>query len=266
MVQTTAGGEIDVLDPGDFGPVAITRSVSIYGDAAGVAGTIPSSGTSGIVVSAGSSDVINLHGLVFDGVNASGTSGIVFTSGARLNISKCAFQDFTTSGMTLSPGAGSANTTQVVVQNTTFLNNATGILIRPTGGIAANVALRWLRVDNNTGEGLRVDGTGGSGAINATLADSTANFNAGNGIDAVSGPGNANVDVMRVVVVSNGSAGIQSNQSGGGSASVTVGNSVLYANAIGIQATGGASLLSYGNNQVTGNASNGSFSGGATLH
>ena len=266
LVQTTAGGEIDVLDPGDFGPVAITRSVSIYGDAAGVAGTIPSSGTSGIVVSAGSSDVINLHGLVFDGVNASGTSGIVFTSGARLNISKCAFQDFTTSGMTLSPGAGSANTTQVVVQNTTFLNNATGILIRPTGGIAANVALRWLRVDNNTGEGLRVDGTGGSGAINATLADSTANFNAGNGIDAVSGPGNANVDVMRVVVVSNGSAGIQSNQSGGGSASVTVGNSVLYANAIGIQATGGASLLSYGNNQVTGNASNGSFSGGATLH
>jgi hypothetical protein len=45
-----------------------------------------------------------------------------------------------------------------------------------------------------------------------------------------------------------------------------VGSSVLYANAIGIQATGGASLLSYGNNQVTGNASNGSFSGGATLH
>jgi hypothetical protein len=86
----------------------------------------------------------------------------------------------------------------------------------------------------------------------------------GNGIDAVSGPGNAIVDVMRVVAAGNGSAGIQSNQSSGGIASVTVGSSMLRTNAIGIQATGGASLLTYGNNQVTGNAANGTFSGGAT--
>jgi len=266
LVQTTAGGEIDVLDPGNFGPVTITKSVSIYGDAAGVAGTVPLSGTSGIVISAGSSDVINLHGLSFDGVNASGTSGVVFSSGASLHIENCVFQGFTTSGMTLSPGAGSATTTRLVVQNTTILNNATGILIRPTGGIAANVTLRRLRIDNNTGEGLRVDGTGGSGAINAILADSTARQNASNGIDAVSGPGNATVDIMRVVAASNGSAGIQSNQASGGTASVTVGSSVLYANAIGIQAAGGAGLLSYGNNQVTGNAANGSFTGIAGLH
>jgi hypothetical protein len=265
VVQTTAGGEIDVVDPGDFGPVTITKSVSIYGDADGVAGTIPSPGTSGIVVSAGTSDAINLHGLIFDGVNASGTSGIVFTSGARLRIQNCVLQGFTTSGITLSSGAGSATTTRLVVQDTTILNNATGILIRPTGGIAANVTLRWLRFDSNTGDGLRVDGTGGSGAINAVLADSTASFNAGNGIDAVSGPGNATVDIMRVVAASNGSAGIQSNQSSGGTASVTVGSAMLRGNAIGIQATGGAGLLSYGNNHVTGNASNGSFTGIAGL-
>ena len=52
----------------------------------------------------------------------------------------------------------------------------------------------------------------------------------------------------------------------GGTAKVTVGSSVLDANAFGIQATGGAGLLSYGNNQVTGNASNGSFTGIAGLH
>jgi hypothetical protein len=150
------------------------------------------------------------------------------------------------------------------VQDTTILNNATGLLIRPTGGIAANVELRRLRIDNNTGEGLRVDGTGGSGAIKATLADSTASHNVSNGIDAVGGPGNATLDVMRMVVISNGAAGIQSNQASG-TASVTVGSSVIYDNAIGMQATGGASLLSYGNNQVTGNASNGSFTGPASL-
>ena len=264
--RTSPGGEVDVLDPGDFGPVTIAKSITIYGDASGVAGAIPSPGTSGIVVSAGSSDVIALHGLVFDGVNASGTSGIVFTSGARLNINQCVFQGFTTSGITLSPGAGSAATALMAVQNTTILNNATGILIRPTGGIATNVRLRRLHIDNNSGDGLRVDGTGGSGAINAAIVDSSANFNAGNGIDAVSGPGNATVDVMRVVAAGNSSTGIQSNQTGGGAASVTVGSSLLRGNAIGIQATGGASLIGYGNNHVTGNASNGSFSGTASLN
>jgi hypothetical protein len=266
LVQTTAGGEIDVLDPGDFGPVTITKAVSIYSDAFGVAGAIPSPGTSGIVVSAGANDLINLRGLIFDGVNASGTSGVVFLSGARLRIQNCVFQGFTTSGITFSPGAGSAIATLLVVHNTTILNNATGILIQPTGGIAANVTLRRLRIDNNTGEGLRVDGTGGSGAINVALADSTASFNAGNGIDAVSGPGNVSVDMARVVAASNGSAGIQSNQSSGGTASVTVGSSVLYGNNVAAQATGGAGLLSYSNNQVTGNVTNGSFTGGATLH
>ena len=264
--QTTAGGEIDVLDPGDFGPVTITKSVSIYGDAPGVAGTIPSPGTSGIVVSAGSSDVINLHGLVFDGVNASGTSGVVFTSGARLNVNQCVFQGFTTSGMTLSPGAGSASMTRLVVQNTTILNHATGILAQPTGGIAVNAVLRWLHIDGNTGEGLRVDGTGGSGVINAIITDSTASLNAGDGIDAVSGPGNVTVIVRRVTAVLNGSAGIQSNQSSGGIANVIVSGSTLYANAVGVQDTGGARLLTHANNQATGNAANGSFTGGATLH
>jgi Right handed beta helix region len=219
------------------------------------------------VVSAGASDSINLRGLIFDGVNASGTSGVVFLSGARLHIENCVFLGFTASGMTFSPGTGSAVTTQLVVLDTTILNNATGLLIRPTGGIAANAVLRRLHIDNNTGEGLRVDGTAACGAINATLADSTASLNSGNGIDAVSGPGNATVDIMRVVAASNGSAGIQSNQSSGGTASVTVGGSVIYGNNVALEAIGGASLLTYANNQVTGNMTIGSgFSGGVTLH
>jgi hypothetical protein len=209
--------------------------------------------------------LVYLHGLIFDGVNASGTSGVVFTSGAALHIHNCVLQGFTTSGITFSPGAGSAAMTHLIVRDTTILNNATGILTRPTGGVAAKVMLRRLHIDNNTGEGLRIDGTGGSGAINVAIADSTASFNASNGIDAVSGPGSTTVSVIRVVAASNGSAGILSNQTNGGAASVTVASSTLLANGIGVQAAGGASLLSYDNNQVAGNASNGSFTGTAGL-
>ena len=42
LAQTTAGGEIDILDPGDFGSVTITKAVTISGDVgASVAGTSP---------------------------------------------------------------------------------------------------------------------------------------------------------------------------------------------------------------------------------
>jgi len=76
---------------------------------------------------------------------------------------------------------------------------------------------------------------------------------------------NATVIVQRVVAALNGSTGILSNQTNGGTANVTVSSSALYANAISIQATGGASLLTDSGNQVTGNASNGSFTGIANL-
>jgi Pro-kumamolisin, activation domain/Divergent InlB B-repeat domain len=266
LALTTPGGEIDVLDPGDFGAVTITQSVSIVGDQAGISGVMPSSGTSGIVISAGVNDVINLHGLFFDGANSSVPSGIAFNSGSRLYIEKCAVLGFATSGITFSPGTGSATTAKLFVLDTTILNNATGFLIRPTNGIAANVALRLLRIANSTGDGLRVDGSGGSGAITLAIADSSANFNASNGIDALSGPGNVTASVMRVVMSANGAAGIAANQTSGGIASVTVGSSMLYGNTIAAQATGGAGLLSYSNNQVTGNVSNGSFTAATSLH
>jgi len=74
------------------------------------------------------------------------------------------------------------------------------------------------------------------------------------------------VDIMRVVAASNGAAGIQSNQSNGGTSIATIGSSMLYGNNIAVESVGGGALLSYTNNQVTGNAiSNSGFTGTASL-
>src|SRR5438876_5036518 len=51
--HTAAGGEIDVLDPGGFGGVTITKSISI--EAEGVIAGVLVSGTNGILVNAGPS-------------------------------------------------------------------------------------------------------------------------------------------------------------------------------------------------------------------
>jgi hypothetical protein len=161
------------------------------------------------------------------------------------------------------PGNGGA-TVKLFVANTTVLNNATGIWIKPSGGPAANFELKSLTVSGNAGDGLRVDGTGGSGATNLTIADSALSLNLSNGIDALSGPGSVTANIMSVVASTNGT-GILSNQTSGGTATVTVGNSVLYGNGSGMQATGGGILFSYSNNQVAGNGTNGSFTGTAVL-
>src|SRR5271169_5687037 len=53
--KTAASGEIDVLDPGGFGAVTITKSITIASEGAGEGG-VSASGTNGITINAGASD------------------------------------------------------------------------------------------------------------------------------------------------------------------------------------------------------------------
>src|ERR1035441_6667701 len=53
--KTIAGGEISVLDPGGFGAVTITKSISLINDYSGEAGIL-ASGTTGVTVNAGATD------------------------------------------------------------------------------------------------------------------------------------------------------------------------------------------------------------------
>src|SRR4029077_2518699 len=61
--KTAPHGEIDVLDPGGFGAVTITKSISIESEE--FAGVLVD-GTNGIVVSAGVNDVIVIRGLTIE--------------------------------------------------------------------------------------------------------------------------------------------------------------------------------------------------------
>jgi hypothetical protein len=62
ILSTAAGGEINVLDPGGFGTVTITKAISIISDNV-EAGVLVSSGANGIVVNVGSTDQVVLDGL-----------------------------------------------------------------------------------------------------------------------------------------------------------------------------------------------------------
>src|SRR5258708_34192060 len=72
--KTAAGGEIDALDPAGYGAVTITKAMTIDGGGGQVASVLVS-GTNGIVVAAGPSDVVILRNLRIKGhgtgINAS---------------------------------------------------------------------------------------------------------------------------------------------------------------------------------------------------
>jgi hypothetical protein len=239
-----------------FGPVTLTASITIDGGNGLVAGVGVVPGTSGITVNAGANDAINLRGLVFNGYGETGASGVTFNSGSQLQIEQCAFQGFDTAGIAFTPGAGSATTAKMFVENSTIVGNASGLLVKPTAGIAAAVTLVQVHIDQNSGGGLTADGTSGSGAIQVAMSDSSVSLNASNGIDVTSAQAGVKVDAIRVTIAANGLAGVQSQ---GSVASVTIGSSQIRGNGTGLQSISGGVLLSYANNQVTGNGSNGNF-------
>src|SRR2546425_6704071 len=74
--KTAACGEIDALDPGGFGAVTITKSITI--DGGGNTAGVLVSGTNGIVVAAQTTDVVTLRGLDINGICA-GLNGIRIT-------------------------------------------------------------------------------------------------------------------------------------------------------------------------------------------
>ena len=264
MALTLPGGEIDALDQGDFGPVTITKSLSIVGGRNVVAAvSLASGGTSGVTIAAGVNDVVELRGLIFDGFAGTGASGVVFTSGAKLNIEDCTFLGFPVGAITFSPGARSAATAKMFVSGSNIFASGIGVVISPNAGIAADAWLIDTNVDGNSGDGLVADGTGGGGPISVVMTNASIGSNAGNGVNAMSGAGSVAIEISRSTIEANGLAGIRSS---GASANVTADRSQISDNGVGLQSAGGGSLLSYSNNQVMDNGTSGSFTGTIALH
>src|ERR1700730_2303175 len=250
--KTANGGEIDALDPGGFGAVTITKSITLDGGGGQVA-SILVTGTNAVNVSAQATDVIILRNLRLNGILNSGSpglTGVQVNTAAKVVIEKCDIFGFNTAAVNVTPG--SENTKNVKIKEATMKNNQAGVLSKPTGGATVNMSIDHSFIDANVGGAMKIDGTGG-GSSNVSVNDTSLSLNGGAGANGVSGAsGNVAIDLMRVTITKNGGAGVQANISGGGTSTVTVGDSMLSNNASAWQALNGASLLSYKNVQVAG--------------
>jgi hypothetical protein len=104
--KTADPGEIDCLDPGGFGTVTITKSITIDGTTGGGFGSILASGTVGVNVNDSASGAPNtkkvtLRHLSINGAGTTlGTNAIVITSAGQVNIQDCYIFGFSGNGVT----------------------------------------------------------------------------------------------------------------------------------------------------------------------
>jgi hypothetical protein len=133
--KTAAGGEIDCLDPGGFGAITITKSITI--DCSHTLGSVLAAGTNGINVN-GSGITVNLRGLSINGAGT-GLIGINFITGASLNIDNVNVMNFNSGsaiGILFAPNTGFA----FLQVNNSYVT-ANGIAPSTGGGIVMQPAV-----------------------------------------------------------------------------------------------------------------------------
>src|SRR5947209_8496513 len=135
--KTAAGGEIDALDPGGFGAVTITKSITIDGGGGQVASVLVA-GTNGIVVQANAqTDVVILRNLRINGIG-SGLNGIRFLSGKDLNVENCYIFGFTQNGIDVA--LNQSFQASVHILNTIIKNNG-GVGVRAANAVTPAVGV-----------------------------------------------------------------------------------------------------------------------------
>jgi hypothetical protein len=166
--KTANGGEINCLDPGGFGGVTITKSLTIkchYTE-----GGVLVSGTNAIVINAAATDKVTLRGLDINGIGTgafTSLSGIKVLSARSVHIIDSEIYRFQ-SGITIAPTSA---TTAVIVKDSHIHNNGIGVITAP-GNNLINFVTTTLRhneiADNFCGV---VTGAGGTNATTPTTAN-----------------------------------------------------------------------------------------------
>ena len=242
--KTANNGEIDALDPGGFGAVTITKSVTIDGTHGAGFGSILAAGVNGVNVNDSATAtpqtiIVRLRGLSIQGAGT-GFDGIRFLSGRALYVEDCAIYGFR------------GNST-----------NSDGIEINLTAGSGTfTVSVKDTIINNNTGDGIRQNTT--VGTLNCHYDNVTLAGNA-KGLEALGGTANVSNSVITLnptegLSVNNGAViNASSNQvtANGNGFNAINGTIRLAENSIFRNTTnafaGGGTYVTFGNNNVAGN-------------
>ena len=244
--KTAKDGEISTLDPGGFGAITITKSITINGGGGGQGyGSILAALTNGVIVNI--TDVNDVRKSVrLDGLNINGASngldGIRFLAGNTLHVENTVIDGFTGDGIDTNLGA--ANTASVLSVHNTTIRNCTDSGIK-TSAAAGGLKLMANNVQiTKTGVGInQVNGTIG------TVNDSMISANT-TGLQTAEPSAGSLLNIVATTISNNTGTGI--NVVGGSRARITRCNILQN----GTSLAPASNVDSGGNNSIVGNTTN----------
>ena len=264
IVKTAAGGEINCLDPGGFGTVTITKSITIRCKNNPEAG-ITSPGVNAFIINGAGASVV-LEGIDLEGLGntttTAGVNGVNFLNGASLIVRDINIRGFRGGyGINFAPASNATLLVDNVIINDGGSSSTTtsgGINIAPAAGMTAQATITNTIVANNLNVGLRIDTTGIVGSkIVATIVDSKfVNDASGILVKTPASTGTAAFTLVNSTVSQNASYGVIIN---GAATTARVGNTTITGNGTGVLLLGGAVLNTYGDNRLNGNTTDGAF-------
>ena len=166
--KTAIGGEVDALDPGGFGAVTITKSITI--DGGSDFGKLVVAGTNAINISAAGSTV-TLRNLFINGLN-SGLQGISITSASFVVLENVVVTGFTQEAINV------GSTSFVSIRDTIARASNFSVAVRPAPDGGAVVFLDNIRAEGNA---MGVQAENGSTFVvfnNSTVTGNTTGLNA----------------------------------------------------------------------------------------
>jgi hypothetical protein len=246
---TAANGEIDVLDPANYGSLIITGPVSIEGH--GWASITPAAYSAAFIIRANAGDKINIIGVVLDGTGIEYTNGIEFYSGGSLTVRDSIIRNFVDCGILFAPN----NSSQLFVSKTLISDNGyIGISIQSAGPGTVTGVLDHVQIENNASDGLNANtGLTGTQAINITVTDSVSAHNKTRGIAVDSyGPFPVSIMVRNSTIANNTFQGLVADIT---DATILITRSTITGNSTAWDTFAGGVVASYGDNNIDGNTS-----------
>ncbi len=241
-----ANGEISVLDSAGYGPLAITKAISIV-NPGGVEAGITAAGGDAITIN--TSGDVQLRGLTLEG-DESGMDGISLTNAGTLAIIDSVIRHFTHDGIYLQP----TGSLELSIRNTIASNNGNdGIDLSPSGFGQIIGVVDHSTTTSNGVDGMNVWGANTVGGIlnGITIVNSVSTTNGANGIKAhTTAGGLVTVVMVRDTTASyNSAAGFFAD----GTADMIFAHSEATGNSEGIYINTNASGHSFGDNHSHGN-------------
>jgi hypothetical protein len=181
--KTANGGEIDAIDPGGFGTITITKSITI--DGGGTFASILAAGTNGVNVNDSATAtpntiVVNLRNLSINGATT-GLVGVNISAGRTVSIDNCQIVGFRSgngNGIRDSRTVATNPASQLFVNDTFFYNNSgSAIVIGTAAGASLRGFFNRVRIFANSSHGIQAQNS-----ATAHIRDSIIGGNSGDGV------------------------------------------------------------------------------------